>query len=83
MKYNEDQSKQYEIPMEVTNETIRDFGIDPSKVVWTKIGNRRVRAFMVPCTKEFTGREVIMTMFPGYDFIKASRSVSKASLTDD
>ena len=38
MKYNEDQSKQYEIPMEVTNETIRDFGIDPSKVVWTKIG---------------------------------------------
>lgn len=52
MKYNEDQSKQYEIPMEVTIETIRDFGIDPSKVVWTKIGNRRVRAFMVPCTKE-------------------------------
>ena len=52
MKYNEDQSKQYEIPMEVTNETIRDFGIDPSRVVWTKIGNKKVRAFMVPCTKE-------------------------------
>lgn len=52
MRYNEIQSKQYAIPMEVTNETIRDFGIDPSKVVWTKIGNKKVRAFMVPCTKE-------------------------------
>ena len=38
--------------MEVTNETIRDFGIDPSQVVWTKIGNKKVRAFMVPCTEE-------------------------------
>lgn len=38
--------------MEVTNETIRDYGIDPSKVVWTKIGTRKVRAFMVPCTEE-------------------------------
>lgn len=46
------QSKQYKIPMEVTNETIRDYGIDPSKVVWTKIGNKKVRAFMVPCTEE-------------------------------
>ena len=52
MRNNEIQSKQYAIPMEVTNETIRDFGIDPSKVVWTKIGNKKVRAFMVPCTKE-------------------------------
>lgn len=52
MRNNEIQSKQYEIPMEVTNETIRDFGIDPSRVVWTKIGNKKVRAFMVPCTKE-------------------------------
>lgn len=52
MRNNEIQSKQYEIPMEVINETIRDFGIDPSRVVWTKIGNKKVRAFMVPCTKE-------------------------------
>lgn len=52
MRNNEIQSKQYEIPMEVTNETIRDFGIDLSRVVWTKIGNKKVRAFMVPCTKE-------------------------------
>lgn len=52
MKNNENQSKQYAIPMEVTNETIRDFGIDPRQVVWTKIGNKKVRAFMVPCTEE-------------------------------
>ena len=52
MTNNENQSKEYAIPMEVTNETIRDYGIDPSKVVWTKIGNRKVRAFMVPCTEE-------------------------------
>lgn len=52
MTKNENQSKEYAIPMEVTNETIRDFGIDPSRVAWTKIGNRKVRAYMVPCTKE-------------------------------
>ena len=52
MTNNENQSKEYAIPMEVTNETIRDYGIDPSKVVWTKIGNRKVRAYMVPCTEE-------------------------------
>lgn len=52
MTNNENQSKEYAIPMEVTNETIKDYGIDPSKVVWTKIGNRKVRAFMVPCTEE-------------------------------
>ena len=52
MTNNENQSKEYAIPMEVTNETIRDYGIDPFKVVWTKIGNRKVRAYMVPCTEE-------------------------------
>ena len=52
MNNNVNQSKKYEIPMEVTNETIRDYGIDPSKVVWTKIGNKKVRAYMVPCTEE-------------------------------
>ncbi len=44
--------KQYFIPMEVTNETMRDFGINHDDLVWTKIGNRRVRAIMVPVTKE-------------------------------
>lgn len=38
--------------MEVSSETIRDYGIDPSKVVWTKIGSRKVRAIMIPCTEE-------------------------------
>lgn len=52
MKSIENQSKNYEIPMEVTDETIRDFDIDPNKVVWTKIGNKKVRAYMVSCTKE-------------------------------
>lgn len=52
MSNNVNQSKKYEIPMEVTNETIRDYGIDLSKVVWTKIGNKKVRAYMVPCTEE-------------------------------
>jgi RNA polymerase sigma factor (sigma-70 family) len=45
-------NKQYFIPMEVTAETIKDYGIKPDEVVWTKIGNRRVRAFMVPVNKE-------------------------------
>lgn len=44
--------KQYYISMEVTSETIRDFGIPPTDVVWTSIGHRRVRALMVPVTKE-------------------------------
>lgn len=48
MKNNENQSKEYLIPMEVTNETIRDFGIDPQKVVYTKIGNKNVKAIMIP-----------------------------------
>lgn len=38
MKNTENQSKEYAIPMEVTNETIRDFGIDRSQVVWLKDG---------------------------------------------
>ena len=33
--------KQYYIPMEVTAETIKDFGINPADVVWAKIGNRK------------------------------------------
>ena len=52
MTNKEKQSKNYEIPMEVTDETIRDFGLDSKKVIWTKIGNKRVRAYMVPCTEE-------------------------------
>lgn len=45
-------NKQYRIPMEVTKEAIRDYGVNPTELVWTKIGNRRVRALMVPVTEE-------------------------------
>lgn len=44
--------KQYYIPMEVTAETIKDFGINPADVVWTKIGIRRVRVVMIPVSEE-------------------------------
>ena len=44
--------KQYFIPMEVTDETIVDFNINPEEVVWAKIGNNRVRVLMVPATEE-------------------------------
>lgn len=44
--------KQYYIPMEVTSETIKDFSLNPTDVVWTKIGNRKVRVIMVAATEE-------------------------------
>ncbi|WP_427113088.1 sigma-70 family RNA polymerase sigma factor [Megasphaera sueciensis] len=57
MKKNENiqtssENRQYYIPMEVTPETVRDFGIDPADVVWTKIGNKPKKVIMVPATKE-------------------------------
>ncbi len=44
--------KKYFIPMEVTNETIRDYRINPKDVVWSKIGFKRVRTILVEATKE-------------------------------
>lgn len=44
--------KQHYIPMEVTVETIKDFGINPADVVWTRIGNKPKRVIMVPVTEE-------------------------------
>lgn len=44
--------KQYYIPMEVNSTIIKDFGINPADVEWTRIGHRRVRVIMVPATKE-------------------------------
>lgn len=44
--------KQYYIPMEVTAETIKDFGINPADVVWTRIGNKPKRVIMIPVTEE-------------------------------
>lgn len=46
------ENRQYYIPMEVTPETVRDFGIDPADVVWKKIGNEPKKVIMVPATKE-------------------------------
>ena len=43
--------KRYEIPMVVTDETIRDFGIRTEDVTWTLIGDRKCRVVMVPCTE--------------------------------
>lgn len=44
-------NKQHYIPMEVTSETIKDFSLNPTDVVWTKIGNRKVRVIMIPVTE--------------------------------
>lgn len=45
-------SKKYFIPMEVTPETIKAFDINAENVQWSRIGNKRVRAIMVPATEE-------------------------------
>lgn len=45
-------NKKYFIPMEVTPETIKEFGIKSEDVQWTKIGNKPVKVIMVPSTKE-------------------------------
>lgn len=44
--------KQHYIPMEVTAETIKDFGINPVNVVWTRIGNKPKKVIMIPVTGE-------------------------------
>ncbi|MCB7304095.1 sigma-70 family RNA polymerase sigma factor [Bariatricus massiliensis] len=46
------ENKRYYIPMEVTAETIKDFCINPADVVWTRIGNSKVRVIMIQATKE-------------------------------
>ena len=45
-------NEQYSIPMEITTETIRDFGIKRADIMPAKIGDKIVSAIMVPCTKE-------------------------------
>lgn len=47
-----DNSRNYYIPMEVTADTIKDFGIDPATAQWAKIGNKTVRAVMIPVSEE-------------------------------
>lgn len=46
------ETKQHYIPMEVTAETIKDFGINPADVVWKRIGNRKARVIMIPVSEE-------------------------------
>ena len=45
-------NQNYFIPMQVTPETIRDFGIEKDNIVPAKIGNKIVSAIMVPATQE-------------------------------
>lgn len=47
-----EKTKQYFIPMQVTPKIIEEFGINAKEVQWTKIGNKSVRAIMVPATEE-------------------------------
>ena len=54
MKVNQSntESKKFQIPMMVTDEVIRDFGIKPEDVTWRRIGNRKCRVVMVDATEE-------------------------------
>lgn len=54
MKANQSnaESKQFQIPMVVSDEVIRDFGINPEEVTWRRIGNRKCRVVMVDATEE-------------------------------
>ena len=45
-------AKQYAIPMEVTEETIADFGIDRKEVKTVKVRGRKIKCIFVPSTKE-------------------------------
>lgn len=46
------QDKKYQIPMVVTDEIIRDFGIKPEDITWQRIGNRKCRVVLVDATEE-------------------------------
>ena len=45
-------NKKYFIPMEGTSETIKAFNINAEDVQWSRIGNKKVKAIMVPATEE-------------------------------
>ena len=45
-------NRKFFIPMEVTPETIKAFDINVEEVQWSKIGNKKVKAIMVPATEE-------------------------------
>lgn len=45
-------NKKYFIPMEVTPETIKAFNINAEDVQWSRVGNKKIKAIMVPATEE-------------------------------
>lgn len=45
-------SSKYQIPMKVTNETIRDFEIKPEDITWRRIGNRKCRVVLENATED-------------------------------
>lgn len=47
-----EKTKQYFIPMEVTPETIKAFNINAEDVQWSRVGNKKIKAIMVPATEE-------------------------------
>lgn len=53
MKTNQSntESKKFQIPMVVTDEVIRDFGIKQEDVTWRRIGNRKCRVVLVDATE--------------------------------
>lgn len=51
-KLKKTQDKQYQIPMKVTNETIRDFEINPEDITWRRIGNRKCRVVLENATED-------------------------------
>lgn len=52
LQTSSNENKQYYIPMEVTAETIKDFGINPADVAWMKIGNKPKKVVLIPATEE-------------------------------
>lgn len=46
------ETKQHYIPMELTPETIKAYGINPEDVMWARIGNKPKRVIMIPATEE-------------------------------
>lgn len=45
------ESKKFQIPMAVTDDVIRDFGIKKEDVTWRRIGNRKCRVVLVDATE--------------------------------
>lgn len=54
MKGNDSQKqdKQYMVPMEITMEAARDFGIDPKDLIWFPLGIQKCRVYLVPASRE-------------------------------